>query len=59
MPIKPMTQEDKERIFGSGLIIFRQLKPLPVKDVEQGAKDDKGSIEPTLPSPKEGDYGLD
>lgn len=49
MPIKPMTQEDKERIFGSGLIIFRQPKPLPVKDVEQVTKDDKVSMEPTLP----------
>ncbi|GEM_PF-1061900 len=49
MPIRPMTQEDKERICGAGLIIFRQLKPPPVKDVEQGSQDDKGSIEPTLP----------
>ena len=60
MPVRQMTEEESERIFGSGLVIFGMRKPTPrsvteneslTRKDEQTEDDRRGVVEPRDDSP--------
>ncbi len=51
MPIRKMTPEDKEKLFGSGLVLFGQKRPNSLKrESEQGPKPNQGKKSPKAPT---------
>lgn len=47
MPVRPMTDEEAERYFGSGLVIFGQKRPQPLSE----SSETQGSSSASEPDP--------
>ena len=48
MPVRPMTDEEAEKFFGNGLVIFGQKRPLPLSKSSETVESSSASEPDTM-----------